>query len=318
MKTPDEVAGARTMSLFKAEQKRIESIDSLHTHLEQSTFVRTPIEITPFTPKIKSLKTPGLQRKMTQAQKNAYERKQRDSLNIDTSLGKVEELKIEQPSELQTSPATKEKVTQDVFSLPKIAQKEKVTQDVFSLPKIAQKGKVTQDVFSLPKIAQKEKGVLIPSTAYMLPFVGQDVNLYPTQKQKQRNSALSLPVLSVPTISDTTFSPATTQKTDPFNINPPSISPKQKTDPIPPQIPDVPQPEVIPPSNPFEGGTSGGSINWIPQFNVPKSKKIVPLGAEDFNFDIADGLTPKRRKTKNKTMKNKYGDPFDIKIKFKL
>jgi hypothetical protein len=87
----------------------------------------------------------------------------------------------------------------------------------------------------------------------------------------------------------------------------PDIIPDQIPDIIPDQIPDI-IPDQIP--------------DQIPEIKTTyiftESKINFPFGAGDFNFNPGKESYSPRRKTKNKKLKNKYGDPFKVGIKIKL
>jgi len=67
----------------------------------------------------------------------------------------------------------------------------------------------------------------------------------------------------------------------------------------------------------FPSGGDSGWIDSLPWEPYPqKSKKTpLPLGGDTLDIFSPSGFWPKIRKTKQKTIKNEYGDPFKIKLK---
>lgn len=90
---------------------------------------------------------------------------------------------------------------------------------------------------------------------------------------------------------------------------------KQDIKPVVEVIPDL-LPDILPdfPSDPVPSGNGWGDFIDVP---FPQTKKKIPLSLDGDTLSIFSSGTigTKRRKTKQKTVKNEYGDPFKIKLK---
>lgn len=98
------------------------------------------------------------------------------------------------------------------------------------------------------------------------------------------------------------------------DIRPPDIRPDVIPDIRPDNIPDI-QPDIEPTINPTVDPIIEPTIDPI---FLTEDKIQFPFSAGDFNFNPGKEGYTTRRKTKNRKLKNKYGDPFKVGIKIKL
>lgn len=173
-------------------------------------------------------------------------------------------------------------------------------------------------------LISRSQGVVIPSLAYSLPFAGQGLSIQGRQVQQEQTKSsfmtAPLPAVSLSSsLAGSQLSQETTlqkeQNTNTlYSPQLPSFAPieSQKTDSIiiHDTFPNTPQYNILDNTG---GSDSSGWDTPAPWGKLPGKKPIV-LSDDSLNIFSESGK-PKRRKTKQKQIKNTYGDPLNIKLK---
>lgn len=139
---------------------------------------------------------------------------------------------------------------------------------------------------------------------YTVPIVGQRIDSPFSQKTIFSNPNIS------PNPSPSSSIPEGTNPDSFANIDPsPSPNPKRK-----PVTPPFSEPNINPKIDPVIDPIIEHSIDPIIDPTIINQKQIFTFGDSDFLKGFSADRNP-LRKTKMKTIKNAYGDPFNMKIK---